>query len=71
MAVTYDMSVPLARNPVIVVTVLGALATVSTALRFFSLRIKQMSPSLPEYLILAALEDLVEILETFQSQRKS
>ncbi|KAJ5885374.1 hypothetical protein N7495_009884 [Penicillium taxi] len=53
--ITYKIDVPLARNPIIVVCVLGALATVTTALRFLALRIRRVSPGLSEYLILGAL----------------
>ncbi|KAJ5613820.1 hypothetical protein N7528_007474 [Penicillium herquei] len=43
------------RNPVIAVTVLGAVATITTGLRFWALKLRRVSPGLPEFLILAAL----------------
>ncbi|KAL3470420.1 hypothetical protein BJX99DRAFT_49563 [Aspergillus californicus] len=52
---TYNLDVPLARDPVIAVTVFGALATVTTILRFVSLRMRSASPGISDYLILAAL----------------
>ncbi|CDM38531.1 unnamed protein product [Penicillium roqueforti FM164] len=55
MTVTYPLDTPLSRNPVIAVTVLGALATITTALRFWALEMRRMSPEASEYIILAAL----------------
>ncbi|KAL4806820.1 hypothetical protein BDV18DRAFT_159989 [Aspergillus unguis] len=52
---TYDLDVPLARGPVIAVTVIGALSTATTVLRFVSLRMRSKRPGAPEYLVLAAL----------------
>lgn len=58
MTVTYPLDTPLSRNPVIAVTVLGALATITTALRFWALEMRRMSPEASEYIILAALVGL-------------
>lgn len=55
---TYDLSVPLARNPVIAVTVFGALATLTTFLRLWALRMRKLKPGLPEYMIIGALVSL-------------
>ncbi|KAJ6096877.1 hypothetical protein N7486_007623 [Penicillium sp. IBT 16267x] len=55
MTVTYPLDTPLSRNPVIAVTVLGALATITTALRFWALKMRRVSPGASEYIILAAL----------------
>ncbi|KAJ9215666.1 hypothetical protein DTO166G4_2772 [Paecilomyces variotii] len=52
---TYDLSVPLARNPVIVVTVFGVVATLTTVSRFLALRMRNVKPGAPEYLIIGAL----------------
>ncbi|KAL4926651.1 uncharacterized protein BDV17DRAFT_293229 [Aspergillus undulatus] len=52
---TYDLDVPLAQDPTIAVTALGSLATLSTILRFVSLRMRGVKPGAAEYLILAAL----------------
>ncbi|KAJ5175433.1 uncharacterized protein N7482_001310 [Penicillium canariense] len=55
MAVTYPLDVPLARNPVIAVTVLGIIATITTGLRFYALRLRQVKPGASDFLIIAAL----------------
>ncbi|KAJ5946441.1 hypothetical protein N7454_003280 [Penicillium verhagenii] len=55
MTITYPLTTPLSRNPVIAVTVLGILATITTALRFWALKLRRVSPGLPEFFILAAL----------------
>ncbi|RAL03900.1 uncharacterized protein BO80DRAFT_453034 [Aspergillus ibericus CBS 121593] len=60
MAVTYGLDTPLSRDPVIVGTVFGALATITTGLRFYALRLRRVKPGAPEYLILAALVVLRE-----------
>ncbi|KAL4789422.1 hypothetical protein BDV19DRAFT_397043 [Aspergillus venezuelensis] len=52
---TYNLDVPLARDPAIAVTVLGALATLTTVLRFISLQMRRVKPGAAEYLIVAAL----------------
>ncbi|KAJ9283599.1 hypothetical protein DTO027B5_9056 [Paecilomyces variotii] len=52
---TYDLSVPLARNPVIVVTVFGVVATLTTVSRFLALQMRNVKPGAPEYLIIGAL----------------
>lgn len=62
MTVTYPLDTPLSRNPVIAVTVLGALATITTALRFWALKMRRVSPGASEYIILAALVGLTVIL---------
>ncbi|KAJ5738593.1 hypothetical protein N7493_001748 [Penicillium malachiteum] len=55
MTITYPLTTPLSRNPIIAVTVLGAVATITTGLRFWALKLRRVSPGLPEFLILGAL----------------
>ncbi|KAJ5812170.1 hypothetical protein N7474_008471 [Penicillium riverlandense] len=55
MAITYALDTPLTRNPVIAVTVLGGVATITTILRFYALHLRRVKPGAPEYLILVAL----------------
>ena len=55
---TYDLDVPLARDPAIAVTVLGGLATLTTVLRFVSLQMRRVKPGAAEYLIVVALVGL-------------
>ncbi|KAJ6031354.1 hypothetical protein N7540_002086 [Penicillium herquei] len=55
MTITYPLTTPLSRNPVIAVTVLGALATITTGLRFWALKLRRVSAGLPEFLIVGAL----------------
>ncbi|PYI11753.1 hypothetical protein BO78DRAFT_413562 [Aspergillus sclerotiicarbonarius CBS 121057] len=55
MVVTYGLNTRLSRDPVIVGTVFGALATITTGLRFYALRLRRVKPGAPEYLIVAAL----------------
>lgn len=51
----YALDTPLTRNPIIAVTVLGGIATITTILRFFSLHTRRVKPGAPEYLIVGAL----------------
>lgn len=62
---TYDLSVPLARNPVIVVTVFGVVATLTTVSRFLALRMRNVKPGAPEYLIIGALVRSDELYKSF------
>lgn len=52
---TYALDTPLTRSPVIAVTVLGAIATITTVLRFVALHSRRVSLGAPEYLIVGAL----------------
>ena len=55
MTPTYALDAPLARDPVIVVTVFGFLATFTTGLRLYALKLRQVRIGAPEILILVAL----------------
>ncbi|PLN79473.1 hypothetical protein BDW42DRAFT_172895 [Aspergillus taichungensis] len=55
MTPTYALDAPLARNPVIVVTVFGVLATLTTGLRLYALKLRRVRIGAPEILILVAL----------------
>lgn len=55
MVVTYSLDVPLARGPVIVVTVFGFLATLTTVLRCYAMRLRGIKIGASEYLIFGAL----------------
>jgi hypothetical protein len=55
MTITYSLDTPLSRNPLIAVTVLGAVSTITTVLRFWALKLRQVKPGASEYFILAAL----------------
>jgi hypothetical protein len=55
MAVTYNLDVPLARDPVIVVTIFGFVATATTVLRCYALRLRNVKLGVPEYMIFGAL----------------
>lgn len=55
MTITYALNTPLSRNPCIAVTVMGAVSTITTILRFYALRLRGVKPGAPEWLIVAAL----------------
>lgn len=55
MTITYTLNTPLSRNPCIAVTVMGAISTITTILRFYALRLRGVKPGAPEWLIVAAL----------------
>ncbi|KAJ6134358.1 hypothetical protein N7523_000680 [Penicillium sp. IBT 18751x] len=58
---TYALDTPLTRSPVIAVTVLGAIATITTILRFVALHSRRVSLGAPEYLIVGALITIVYV----------
>lgn len=58
MTITYALNTPLSRNPCIAVTVLGAVSTITTVLRFYAMRLRGVKPGAPEWLIVAALVGL-------------
>ncbi|KAL3711676.1 hypothetical protein TMatcc_000367 [Talaromyces marneffei ATCC 18224] len=60
MAITYALNTPLTRDPCIAVTVLGAISTITTVLRFYALRLRGIKPGVPEWLIVAGLSPLQE-----------
>jgi len=61
MTITYPLDTPLSLNPIIAVTVLGAVATITTVLRFWALKLRQVKPGPSEYFILPALVSLIQV----------
>ena len=55
----YDLSVPLARDPLIVIAVFAFIAILSTGLRLESRRIRQIPLARDDYLIVAALVGMI------------
>lgn len=51
----YDLSVPHARDPLILVTVFAVLALITTGLRLKSLNLRGMSIGVDDYLMFAGL----------------
>ncbi|KAJ5674916.1 uncharacterized protein N7477_004850, partial [Penicillium maclennaniae] len=59
--ITYALDTPLSRSPVVAVTVLGAITTITTILRFVALHLRRVSLGHPKYLIVGALITIVYV----------